>query len=184
MRRVALLFFGAVVLAVMALPAVAQRGGARRQVELPTGPARRVILKSCTVCHGLDIYATKALDRAGWQAQVDAMKAKGAVITDADASVLLDYLTSNFGPGSLPPQRGQTAAAPAPPLDPAIAAKGLELLNTACRTCHTLQRIESQSNTEDAWSGIVSNMRNRGARVSDEDAPALIQYLGRTYGPK
>lgn len=183
MRRIAVWLFALCAIAAMVMPAAAQRGGGRRQVELPDGPARKVILKSCTVCHGLDPYATKAMDRAGWQALVSAMKAKGAVISEDDQSILLDYLTTTFGPNSAP-QRGLVAAAALPPLDPAIEAKGREVLNAACRNCHSLQRIESQANTEEAWAGIVGNMRNRGARVSDEDAPALIQFLGRAYGPK
>ena len=182
MRRFAVWFFALSAIAVIAIPASAQRGGGRRQVELPNGPARKVVLKSCTVCHGLDPYATKAMDRAGWDALVTSMKTKGAVISDEDQSVLLDYLSTTFGPNSAP-QRGQTAAA-LPALDPAVSAKAQEVLNAACRNCHSLQRIESGSNTEEGWAGIVSNMRNRGARVSDEDAPTLIQFLSRTYGVK
>jgi cytochrome c5 len=182
MRRIAIWCFALGMIAVMALPAAAQRGGGRRQVELPNGPARKVILKSCTVCHGLDPYATRGMDRAGWEQLVASMKAKGAVISSSDESILLDYLASTFGPNTAP-QRGQTAAAAAP-LDPAVLAKGKELLEGACMRCHSLQRIESQSNTEDAWDNIVRNMINRGARVADGDVQALVQFLGRTYGPK
>ena len=182
MRRSVIWLLALVMIGATAAPLAAQRGGGRRQVDLPIGPVRGVILKSCTVCHGLDPYATKAMDRAGWSQLVASMKAKGAVITPSDESVLLDYLSSTFGPNSAP--QAVPAAAVRAPLDPAIAAKGKELLEGACMRCHSLQRIESQSNTEDAWDNIVRNMMNRGARVSDADLPTLIQYLGRTYGPK
>src|SRR5689334_612138 len=98
MRKLAVSFGGALLIVALALPASAQRGGNRRQVELPTGPARKVILKSCTVCHGLDPYATKALDKDGWKKEVDSMKEKGAIIEDGDAEILIEYLVSNFGP--------------------------------------------------------------------------------------
>ena len=179
MRRMVAWLFGAILIAATALPAVAQRGGARKQVELPDGPARKVILKSCTVCHGLDPYATKALDKAGWQAEINSMKTMGAVISDDDSAVLLEYLAKTFGPDTAPPP-----APAAGPANPAADVAAKQILQTACTACHSLQRVDAQSQSQEAWEGIVANMRRRGARVTDDDVTVLIEYLGRTHGPQ
>ena len=179
MRKVVILLLGMIMLAALTLPAFAQRGGNRREVTLPKGPEKKVILESCTTCHGLDIYATKALDREGWQKVVDAMKTKGAVISDPNASILLDYLVSTFGPGSLP-----APVAALPPLEPALEAKAKQLLQDGCTSCHNLQRVEAQSQTLEGWQGIVENMINRGASLKEADAPLVVDYLVRAFGPK
>jgi cytochrome c5 len=162
--------------AIWSLPADAQ--GTRRQVTLPKGPERKVILNSCTMCHGLDVYATKALDREGWNQIIERMKSKGAEISAADTSVLLDYLVNSFGPGSMP------AVVKLAPLEPAEEARAKEILENACTSCHNLQRVEAQTQTEDGWEGIIDNMRNRGSSMTDDEAKLVVSYLVRAYGPK
>src|SRR5438128_627788 len=94
----------AIVATVLVIPAAAQnrRGRNRPLVELPRGAVRQVILNDCTACHGIDDYAYYAMDRDGWQKLIDSMKEKGAVISDDDRSILLDWLVSKFGPDSKP----------------------------------------------------------------------------------
>jgi hypothetical protein len=166
-----------VIAAVMALasPATAQRGGGSKQVNLPKGPVRQVILKSCTTCHGLDAYAKYALDRNGWQKMIESMKTKGAVITDDDASLLLDYLVDTFGPNSAPVVAGAVLAPPTP--EEATRAKNL--LTRSCTKCHTLQRVDDNIQTPEGWVNTVTEMRGRGSDLTDEEAAFLASYLGR-----
>src|SRR5215510_6551216 len=81
------------------MPAAAQnrRAQGRLVVDLPRGPVRQVILDSCTACHGIDDYVYYAIDRAGWQKIVDCMKAKGAMISDDNQTILFDWLSMRFG---------------------------------------------------------------------------------------
>src|SRR5438552_14422902 len=84
-----------VILAAMfAMPASAQLSGrpTRPQVTRPDGPVWQVIRKNCTLCHGIDDYAFFALDRAGWQALIEA-KHKGGdvVLSNEDRNILLDW---------------------------------------------------------------------------------------------
>ena len=178
MRRivVAVLMLG-IAAAIWSLPADAQ--GTRRQVTLPKGPERKVILNSCTMCHGLDVYATQALDRDGWNQIVERMKGKGAEINAADTAILLDYLVASFGPGSMP-----APVAALPPLEPAQEAQAKMILEEACTSCHNLQRVEAQAQPEDGWADIIENMRNRGSSMTDDEAKLVVQYLVRAYGPK
>ena len=176
-----------VLVAALAIPAAAQnrRGRNRPLVDLPRGPVRQVILDSCTACHGIDDYAYYAMDRAGWQKLVDSMKEKGAVISDDNRSVLLDWLVSKFGPDSKPFPRtkadgpilnfggGDTAARDA-------AAR--RLVDSVCRTCHTLERIEVAKYSEDKWRDIVTDMKDKGAQLDAADVAPLATYLAKTYG--
>jgi hypothetical protein len=175
MKRTASSLLAIVAIIVLASTAHAQRGGGGKQVKLPKGPVRQVILKSCTTCHGLDAYAKYALDRDGWQKMIVSMKAKGAVITDADASILLDYLVNSFGPNSAP----VVAAAVLAPPTPEEAARAKEVLTRACTKCHTLQRVDDNVQTPEQWANTVAEMRGRGSDLTDEEAAFLASYLGR-----
>ena len=176
-----------IVACALAMPLAAQnrRGRNRPLVDLPRGPVRQVILDSCTTCHGIDDYAYYAMDRAGWQKLIDTMKDKGAVLSDDNRSILLDWLVSKFGPDSKPFPRtradgpilnfggGDSAARDA-------AAK--RVVDSVCRTCHTLERIEVAKYTEDKWREIVTDMRIKGAQLDAADIAPLAAYLAKTYG--
>src|SRR5712691_11501667 len=97
------------IVAVLVMPVAAQnrRAQSRPVVDLPRGPVRQVILNNCTACHGIDDYAYYAMERAGWQKLVESMKQKGATISDDDRSVLLDWLSTRFGPDTKPFPRAQ-----------------------------------------------------------------------------
>ena len=177
-----------VIVAVLVMPVAAQnrRGRNRPIVDLPRGPVRQVILDNCTACHGIDDYAYYAMDRAGWQKLIETMKEKGAVISDGDRSILLDWLVTKFGPDSKPFPKvraegpvlnfggGDTAARDA-------AAK--RLLDSVCKTCHTLERVEVARLTQEKWRDIVIEMKTKGAQLDDADVAPLADYLTKTYGP-
>jgi len=186
-EKAVLWFAIAVILAGSVMPVVAQnrRGRNRPIVELPKGAVRQVILNSCTACHGIDDYAYYAMDRTGWQKLIDSMKEKGAVISDDDRSILLDWLVSKFGPDSKPFPRTR---AEGPILNfgggdaAARDAAAKRLVESVCRTCHTLERIEVAKYTEDKWRDIVSEMRTKGAQIDAADVAPLGLYLAKTYG--
>jgi hypothetical protein len=176
-----------VIATALVIPVAAQnrRGRNRPLVDLPRGPVRQVILDSCTACHGIDDYAYYAMDRSGWQKLIEAMKEKGAVISDEKETILLDWLVAQFGPDSKPFPRaradgpilnfggGDTAARDA-------AAK--TLVERVCKTCHTLERIEVAKYTENKWREIVTEMKSKGAQLDDADVVPLATYLAKTYG--
>ncbi len=183
----ALWFVAVVVVVTVAgpvVPAAAQFNNARAdrpEVSLPGGPVRQVILRSCTTCHGIDDYAYNAVDRVGWQALVGTMKEKGAVISDADQSILLDWLVAEFGPDSTPFSRN-----PVTPVDNSLFADdegGKGFLETVCQSCHSLDSVDIARYSEERWRAIVVDMKGRGAAVADENVEALVEYLTRTRGP-
>ena len=133
-----------IVAVVLVMPVAAQnrRAQSRPVVDLPRGPVRQVILDSCTACHGIDDYAYYAMDRQGWQKLVDSMKEKGAVISDENRSILLDWLVTKFGPDSKPYPKVRTR--PILTLGDVAArdAAAKQFIEFVCRTCHTLERVD------------------------------------------
>ena len=182
-RRWAALALAAALLAGAAAPAAAQgnRRAARPEVRLPGGPVRQVILRSCTTCHGIDDYAYNALDRDGWRRLVGDMQERGAVVSDHDLTVLLDWLVAEFGPDSTPFPREFVVV----PVDDDVFADAdlaRSYLTATCTICHSLDRIETARFDESRWRATVTDMRAKGAPVADENVDALIGYLARTRG--
>src|SRR5215510_2385606 len=105
----------------------------RPHVIPPKGPARQVIFKYCTSCHGIDDYAYYAQDRAKWDALLTT-KHRGldVPLPAADRAILLDWLAERFSP--------------------------------------------------DRWRVVIVDMRERGAKIEDEEVERLVEWLGRTKG--
>ena len=152
----------------------------RPQVEPPYGPVRAVIFTHCTSCHGIDDYAYNALDRAGWNALIDEKhKDLPVTLTGKDRELVLDWVVSKFGPDSRPFPRAY--------IPPEITtyfsdAEANALISRACSTCHGVNRVNDARNSPDRWRVVSLDMRQRGAKLTDEELEKLVEWLGRTKG--
>ena len=164
----------------LATPVKAQRKVTRPQILRPEGPVWQVIRKNCTSCHGIDDYAFHALDRAGWQSLIETShKTSPIVLSDDDRDLLLDWLVSKFGKDTKPFPRTY--------LPPEITTffsdpEAQRLMNRACTSCHTLDQVARSRNSEDQWRVIAVDMRERGAKLTDEELERLVEWLGRVWG--
>ena len=164
----------------LATPVSAQRGATRPRVQMPQGPVREVVRKNCTACHGIDDYAFFALDRDGWQKLIETKHKPGdTTISSEDLSLLLDWMVSKFGPTTKPFPRSYVA----PEItkffsDP----EARRLLDRACANCHELDRINQTRRTAEGWRVLAVDMRERGARLTDEELEQLAEWLGRVRG--
>lgn len=177
------MFFG-VFAAVAAVTGVSAQIGGRPQrpaVTPPQGPVRQVIFKNCTSCHGIDDYAFNAFDRAGWDGYID-RKHQGLPVTLAgrDRELLLDWLVSRFGPDTKPFPR--TYVAQEVTTGFLTDNEGEALLKRACTSCHELDRVTSARFTFDRWRVVTVDMRERGAKLEDDELERLVEWLGRTRG--
>src|SRR5690242_12040557 len=152
----------------------------RPQVTRPDGPVWQVIRKNCTSCHGIDDYAFFNLDKPGWQKLLEEKhKDGGYTLAGEDRNTLLDWLVAKFGPDTKPFPRTYI-----PPeittffSDP----EAKRLLDRACTTCHELDRIEKARFAEERWRVIAVDMRERGAKLTDEEMERLVEWLGRVWG--
>jgi cytochrome c2 len=152
----------------------------RPQVEPPKGPVREVLFKRCTSCHGIDDYAYNALDRAGWNTLIDDKhKDLPVTLTGKDRELVLDWVVLKFGPDSRPFPRAY--------IPPEITtyfsdAEADALVSRACSTCHSVDRVNEARNSPDRWRVVSLDMRQRGAKLSDEELEKLVEWLGRTKG--
>src|SRR4051812_48799608 len=67
---------------------------------LPDGPGKDVTVKVCLSCHGTGNIRKKRLTKEGWAEQVADMVDRGAEATEAQQTVVVEYLTRNFGKAS------------------------------------------------------------------------------------
>jgi cytochrome c553 len=181
--RVLCVLCGGVLLWAAAQSQVAAQFGnkpTRPQVEPPKGPVRAVIFKNCTSCHGIDDYAYNALDRAGWNALIDSKhKDLNVTIAEKDRTLLVDWVVERFGPTSRPFPRAY--------IPPEITtyfsdAEAQAVVARACTTCHGVDRVNDARNSADRWRVVSLDMRQRGAKLSDEELERLVEWLGRTKG--
>ncbi len=160
----------------------AQIGGrpTRPQVVPPKGPARQVIFKRCTSCHGIDDYAYYAQDRAAWDALVDA-KHRGldVPLPAPERAILLDWLAERFGPNTKSFPRTYVAQEPTTFYSDAEAEA---FLQRACTSCHELEKSTNARFSPDRWRVVIVDMRERGAKLEDEELERLVEWLGRTKG--
>ena len=165
----------------MALPLAAQNRATRPKIERPDGPVWTVIRANCTACHGIDDYAFFALDKAGWKSLIETKHTdKKVAIADADREILVDWLVTKFGPGTKPFPRTYVA----PEITTFFSdGEAQTVLNRSCSTaCHTLDRVNDARFSPDRWRVVTVDMRERGARLTDEELERLVEWLGRVKG--
>lgn len=63
---------------------------------LPEAPGKDVTVRSCAPCHEARRAASVRLTREGWAAVIEAMRARGAKVSDEDFPIVLDYLSTHF----------------------------------------------------------------------------------------
>ncbi len=66
--------------------------------DLPVGPGKETVEKTCTACHDLGPLTQMNGGPDIWQSVVDDMKSRGADATDADFRIIVQYLSKYLGP--------------------------------------------------------------------------------------
>jgi len=44
--------------------------------------------------------------------------------------------------------------------------------------------VNTQNLTQPSWQDIVDRMKGKGAKITDDEASSLVEYLFRTHGPQ
>jgi competence protein ComEA len=58
---------------------------------------------------------------------------------------------------------------------------GKDVTVKSCAPCHEARRAASVRLTRDGWAAVIEGMRKRGAPVSDEDFPIVLDYLSTHF---
>jgi len=152
----------------------------RPQVETPRGPVRQIILQHCTSCHGIDDYAYNALDRSGWNALLESKHNDlKALVSGNDRQVLLDWVAAKFGPATKPFPRAYVP----PEITTFFSdAEAEALIRRACTSCHAIEKVNAARYSPDRWRVVTVDMRERGAKIADDELERLVEWLGRVKG--
>ena len=171
----------ALLLALMAVPVLAQRGAARPQITPPDGPVWQIIRKNCTGCHGIDDYAFHALDRAGWQI-AHRNEAQGPESLGLRGKIRSSFSTGWF-PSSVRP-RGRFPARMCRRRSPHSLPtwRPRACCARSCESCHDLVVVNNSRFAADRWRVILVTMRERGAVLTDEELERMVEWLGRVKG--
>lgn len=85
----------------MAVAALALTAAPRNGASPSHAPAvdrgRELVEDVCTYCHNLDRLRGQELSREEWSGLIKGMIFEGAPVTDKEFSMILDYLTKNYG---------------------------------------------------------------------------------------
>jgi cytochrome c5 len=80
--------------------------------------------------------------------------------------------------------QAEPGAPPAAPLQAQTdAERGERLMNANCQGCHEVRVIQVQAKSTEEWTKTIDDMIAKGATVSKEDIPALVDYLVDHHGP-
>ncbi len=60
-----------------------------------SGQGAELVKSKCTMCHTIDRINQANKDRASWEQTIARMRTKGAVLTDAEAGQIADYLSTS-----------------------------------------------------------------------------------------
>ena len=59
---------------------------------------------------------------------------------------------------------------------------GATLVQERCTKCHPLTRVERSRYTPAQWETIVNTMISKGAEVTPEEEPVIVNYLATNFG--
>lgn len=66
--------------------------------EAQMAEAKDILNTNCAACHSTARIASARKDLAGWKASIDRMIGKGAILTDAQAGLIAEYLAEGNQP--------------------------------------------------------------------------------------
>ena len=59
---------------------------------------------------------------------------------------------------------------------------GMDIVRTKCRTCHMATRVtQVAGRTPEGWQTLVTTMINRGATVTEDELPIVVEYLAKNW---
>jgi cytochrome c5 len=141
-------------------------------VELPEGPGKEALQKMCGSCHPAEVVANRDRQvglRWHWSDTMNRMLLRGARGSIEDQELIIDYLAKNFG---YIPVRTYLPEGP-----------GKQTTERVCGPCHGVTMLMDRRRNRGAWAGTVTNMINRGAVATNEEAAQVIEYLSVYLAP-
>jgi putative heme-binding domain-containing protein len=118
-----------------------------RTQTLPEGTGRAAFQRICSVCHSVNLATSQRMTRAEWSGVVGEMVSRGAQGTSEELENIVNYLSTNFGRGTVSPPGGAQPSKPAQQLAPLsrleIAAAKKLIQTNGCLSCHRIGEMGS-----------------------------------------
>jgi cytochrome c5 len=83
-------------LAAVVMPLIACVAPIAAQTGFPPGPARDLVMKTCSACHDLDQVLAAKGTREAWDGALKEMESYGMQVTAEERQLILDYLVAAF----------------------------------------------------------------------------------------
>jgi mono/diheme cytochrome c family protein len=139
---------------------------------------REVYALACIQCHGPNQALIQRKPADGWRRTIYSMIGRGAPVLPDEIEPLTAYLTSMYGPTSLPPNLGGTTG------DVDAIPPGGETVVAACGACHAVNLVFGSRKSQSQWRDTVEQMRSLGASVTELEQQAIVSYLTEYFGPE
>ncbi|BCY16960.1 MAG: hypothetical protein GYA12_14910 [Chloroflexi bacterium] len=85
-------------------------------------------------------------------------------------------VSTQVSPSALSPAVSTAETKTGPSID------GATLLEERCADCHSANKVKQAPRSKSDWEVTVNRMIQKGAKLSDEEKQALVEYLAKTYG--
>ena len=141
--------------------------------NLPDGPGKDAFAGVCSECHALDLATSQKKPKAGWQATVESMVAKGATASKEQVEAIVGYLFAHFGPDDA---ASLNAAATVMP-DGA----GKQIILRECTACHLPDHFTKYRHSAEEWQAIVIRMAPRTRSITKEETGTVLKYLAANF---
>ena len=56
------------------------------------------------------------------------------------------------------------------------------VVKRSCTSCHAIDRVNGARFSPERWRVVTLDMRERGAKLEDQELERLVEWLGRTKG--
>ncbi|MCI0523751.1 MAG: hypothetical protein L0Y75_00670 [Acidobacteria bacterium] len=144
------------------------------QQDLPEGKGVEIARDKCLLCHEADLIVSQRLSKQGWTREVEKMIRWGAVVSDSEKAILVDYFAAHFAPRKVATSGVAMTSE----------ARGKEIFETQCLLCHEADLTEQQRLSRQGWTREVEKMIRWGATVTDAEKEPLVDYLFKNFGPR
>jgi len=159
---------------IIALGVPINRTTSAARQDLPEGKGVELARDKCVICHEADLIVSQRLSRQGWVREVEKMIRWGAVVSDAEKEILVEYFAAHFAP------RKSAAANTAATNE----ARGKQIFEEKCLVCHEADLTEQQRLSRQGWTREVEKMIRWGASVTDAEKEPLVDHLFKNFGPR
>jgi cytochrome c len=160
---------------------LAQAGSAQqaKPTELPNGPGKDVVMRTCNACHAATIVLEHGQTREQWDETITKMIGMGAQGSDEDFNMIAEYLAKYVPPATAAkPDTAQASPAPSAATSAApttAEARGNAIFTQNCAACHNSDSTDKKVGPGLKGLFARGTFSSDNAKITDESLTKFIQ---------